>query len=99
MVNWKIFNMERNASDGIVFLVHWKASISNNLNTVESCGSVELQKPESDIILYENLTEDVVLNWIKNRIDVASIETSLISDLDSIREPTIAYGLPWSTTL
>jgi hypothetical protein len=99
MITWSIVNMQRNVDDGIVFLVDWKASITDENDTIESIGSVTLEQPNNDIILYENLTEEIVLQWVKSRIDVDQIESSLTVNMENLQESNILNKLPWVAVL
>jgi len=96
MINWKIANMERHLEDGIVYTIHWTASLQDEGLTASSYGSVGLQAPEEDIIPYENLTEEIVVEWIKAALEVESIETALEAQIQLQREPVSASGIPWS---
>ncbi len=96
MINWKIANMERHLEDGIVYTIHWTASLQDEGLTASSYGSVGLQAPEEDIIPYENLTEEIVVEWIKAALEVESIETALEAQIQLQKEPVSASGIPWS---
>jgi hypothetical protein len=98
MIIWSIDSMQRYI-DGIVFLVNWKASITDGNDTIETSRSTTLEYPDNDIILYENLTEEIVLGWVKSRIDVNQIESSLLVNMETLQESNILNKLPWDTAL
>jgi hypothetical protein len=99
MIIWSIDSMQRYINDGIVFLVNWKASITDGNDTIETSGSTTLEQPNTDIILYENLTEEIVLEWVKSRIDVNQIESSLLVNIETLQKSNILNKLPWDTAL
>ena len=98
MVTWKIVNMERRISDGIVFLVHWTANLEEDGYYSSTFGAVGLLAPEegSDIINYEDLTEEIVIEWVKNVYDTESTENYLKVDIEKQKTPVNAMGTPWS---
>jgi hypothetical protein len=108
MTTWKIINMERHIENGIVYIVHWIASLQEdrefNQESIilkdkkyyaSSYGSIGLQAPEENIIAYENLTEEIVIEWIKTVLDTEFIETSLLAQIELQKNPPTATGLPW----
>lgn len=96
MINWKIANMERHLEGDIVYTVHWTVSLQDEELNASSYGSVGLQAPEEDIIPFENLTEEIVVEWIKGALDAESIETALKAQIQLQKEPVSASGIPWS---
>jgi hypothetical protein len=96
MINWKIANMERHLEGDIVYTVHWTASLQDEELNASSYGSVGLQAPEEDIIPFEDLTEEIVVEWIKRALDAESIETALEAQIQLQKEPVSASGIPWS---
>jgi hypothetical protein len=96
MINWKIANMERHLEGDIVYTVHWTASLQDEEFNASSYGSVGLQAPEEDIIPFKDLTEEIVVEWIKRALDAESIETALKAQIQLQKEPVSASGIPWS---
>ena len=98
MVTWKIANMERRISDGIVFLVHWTANLEETGYYSATFGAVRLLEPEEgyDIIDYEDLTEEIVIGWLKDVYDTESTENYLKADIEKQKAPVNAMGTPWS---
>ena len=96
---WKVSQLERETSDGYVFTAHWTV---NATETVEdktynagAYGSIGLERPEEDLIPFENLTEELVVSWIQEKLDVDTYETSLQSQLDEQKTPSKLSGVPW----
>lgn len=117
MTTWKIVNMERHIADGIVYTVHWTASLQSEgissatssagvgttavstapiVYSASSYGSIGLEAPKDNVIPYENLTEEIVVGWLKNVLNTEEIESALQAQIDLQKQPVSASGLPWS---
>jgi hypothetical protein len=59
-------------------------------------GSIGLEAPEDNIIPYADLTPEIVIGWVQDKLNVEEIETALQAQLDQQRTPTTAAGVPWS---
>ena len=93
---WAIDNLEHYVTDGIVYLVYYSV-VANDGNCTNSIyNSTRLEQPEGNIIPYANLTPEIVLGWLKNKLDVPAIEASLQAQLNEQRTPTRATGVPWA---
>ena len=109
---WYIKNLERDTSDGMVTKVDYECKTLYNLEfqrfpvgqnyygqVTLTTGSVS----DTNFIVYENLTENVVFGWITGSIDTASIELqnsgSIASRVNEYLEleaqKTASQGLPW----
>ena len=101
--NWKIHNLSRNRSTGIVTQVAYVCDVKKgslyerHVGEIKFTGSLDSE----DFIEYESLTQSEVLGWLDLKIDKNSIETSLS---ESIRRDEISFsasieiknGVPWS---
>ena len=100
---WAINDMKRNASDNGVFEVFWTLWAAREEKYVtEVNGSIELTPdPTSDsFIPFENLTENDVLSWVKNNLEVSVIEQKVKDKLEKLHPstniaPTVQSGTPW----
>ena len=103
---WKVANLERNLADGRVGTVHYTVnalsdtvdpnSESGGFYSAGAYGSVGL---DGDVTTqFENLTEEVVVGWVKEQIGaekVAEIEAALQNQIDVKITPVSAAGVPW----
>ena len=95
-ISWKISQLDRKTSDGFVTTVHWIASKTEGETTVGSYGSVGFTKEDGvNLIPYAELTESVVIDWVKDKLDLGAMETSFDAQLAEKAAPTSATGLPW----
>ena len=103
-VTWTISTLERNTDDGVV-VAHWRASDSEEVgsgddavthsgNSYGTCGFT----PDADAegyVDYADLTEEVVVGWVKDGVDADAVEDSIASQIAESKEPAIAVGVPW----
>ncbi len=95
-IEFKIAQLERQTSDGFVTTVHWTASKTEGDNTVSSYGTVGFTKEDGvNLIPYADLTESVVIDWVKEKLDVEAMETGFDAQLAELAAPSKASGLTW----
>lgn len=97
IISWHIANLERETEDGFVFTAHWTANIIDGEFSAGCYGSIGLERPE-DLVPYEDLTEDMVLEWVKEKMgeeQVEATEAALLAQITEQKEPTKAAGVPW----
>ena len=95
---WKIAQLERETSDGYVFTAHYTVDANDGTYSAGAYGSLGLARPEGKMIPFSQLTEEQVVQWVKDSFGlekVAEIEAALQSQLDEQHAPTKAAGLPW----
>lgn len=96
---WNVAQMERHTADGIVFTVHYTVDAKDGTYSAGAYGSVGLEQPEGNVIPYADLTPEIVIGWVKEKLGgdekVAEIQAALQAQLDQQRTPTTAQGLPW----
>ena len=96
---WNVAQMERQTADGIVFTVHYTVDAKDDTYSAGAYGAVGLEQPEGNVIPYADLTPEIVIGWVKDKLGgdekVAEIQAALQAQLDQQRTPTTAQGLPW----
>lgn len=96
---WHIANLERETADGYVFTAHYTVDAFDGVSyKAGAYGSVGLERPESDLIPFANLTEELVISWVKDKLGeeaVLNIETALQNQIDEQRAPSKSSGVPW----
>ena len=97
---WGIAQMERHTSDGIVIVVHYTVDANDGTYSAGAYGSVGLEAPEGNVIAFADLTPEVVIGWVQEKLGgeekVAEISAALQKQLDEQRQPTTAAGVPWA---
>ena len=96
---WKVANMERELSDGVVFTVHYTVTPVKDGERAEAYGSLGFEAPEPEnLIPYADLTEEIVIGWCTAQFGeekVAEIEAALDAQIEEKLAPTKASGMPW----
>jgi hypothetical protein len=98
--NWNVAQLERETADGYVFTVHYTVNATDDTYSYSAgaYGSLGLERPESELVPFSELTEQTVIGWVKDKFGeekVAEIEAALQAQLDEQRSPSKAAGLPW----
>jgi hypothetical protein len=97
---WNIGQLERNTADGIVFTAHYTVNANDGTYSAGAYGSVGLEQPEGNVIPYADLTPEIVIGWVQEKLGgeekVAEISAALQKQIDEQRTPTTAAGVPWS---
>ena len=93
---WNIAQLERHTADGIIFTVHYTVDANDGTYSAGAYGSIGLEQPDpNNIIPYANLTPEIVIGWVQDKLNVAEIEAALQAQLDEQHAPSKATGLPW----
>jgi hypothetical protein len=102
--NWTIHQLERKSDDGFVVKVHWRYAMTDTDDSgktyyEDTYGIAHYtQDTESEsYIPYEDLTEEIVIDWVKASLDMETIEKNLSEKIERQKKPTILVGLPWQT--
>jgi hypothetical protein len=97
---WGIAQMERHTADGIVFTVHYTVAANDGTYASSAYGSLALEQPEGDVIPFADLTPEIVIGWVQDKLGgeekVDEIQAALQAQLDEQRAPSKAQGLPWA---
>ena len=97
---WTVNTLERTIADGIVYVVHYNVNAADDTYCANAYGSIGLEAPaEGDTVIpYANLTEEVVVGWVKAKLgeeQVTQMQDALQARLDEQRTPSKATGIPW----
>ena len=99
-VTWKIAQLERETSDGFVFVAHYTVDANDGTYSAGAYGSIGFERPAEDALIpFADLTEEIVVGWVQNALGdekVAEVEAALQGQLDEQRAPTKAAGVPWA---
>ena len=97
---WNIANLERETADGYVYTVHWTVTMTDDEYSAGSYGSIGLERPEEDLIPFEDLTKDLVISWVQEKLgeeQVENILNALTTQIEEQKTPTKASGVPWNS--
>jgi len=97
MTVWSIAQLERNADDNGVVTAHWRATATDGDYSASSYGTCSwTPEPSTEgFVPFEELTEAMVIEWVKGSLDVEVIEESLASQIEEQKAPKVIAGTPW----
>jgi hypothetical protein len=91
---WTIAQLDRQTADGLVTTAHWRVDAVDGEHTAGSYGTVSFERGTS-FTAYNSLTEAQVIAWVKAKLDVTAIQSSLQSEINAKKTPVTSTGLPW----
>ena len=100
---YEIANMDVVGDEAIVIKLHYRVSAQKDgcdLIPVRS-GVVELDAPNEEFVEFEDITKELALTWLKEKLLCAEIEQSLTEEIDAFRptaDQPIASKTPSSWT-
>ena len=101
MTTWTIEQLERETETGLVTTVHWRATATDTSGTGETAqtysattyGSLGLTAGDT-VIPFADLTKDVVIGWVKDKVGLEAIETGLAQQIADQMAPKSTAGFP-----
>ena len=95
---WSVVQMDRLTSDNYVVTVHYNVSAVDGEYQSSTYGTVSYaQESGQDVIPYQDLTEATVIGWVQTSLGKDTVEASLQSQIDALKNPVQETGLPWAT--
>ena len=101
MATWTIANLEyNNDADKGVVIAHWRVTEVDGEYTASSYGTQSFTPDASadGYVAFDDLTEDMVIGWVKDAMDAAEIEAGLTANIEAQKAPATLAGMPWQTT-
>jgi hypothetical protein len=95
---WHIAQLERETADGYVFTAHYTIDANDGTYNAGAYGSIGFERPEEGMIPFADLTEEIVIGWVKEKFGdekVLEIEEALQSQIEEQHHPSKASGMPW----
>ena len=100
---WEVNKLTREAATGVVREVEWSLSKLNPRKLMYTTGVVNLTGSSSDpnFIPFENLTQEIVLEWITGSLNPQALYTELSSSWEDTKRPQsgsspiAGLGTPW----
>jgi hypothetical protein len=91
---WSIQQLNRDLSDGLVTIAHWRCTVTDGIQSANNNGAVGFERGDT-FTNYSDLTETQVLDWVKSKLNVSEIEIGLQSHIEGLKNPICAIGVPW----
>ena len=76
--------------ENVVYTVHWSliATSEDEEHTVSSIGTHGVEYDADNFTAYEDLTEEIVIGWLEDGLDVDSIKAGLDTQIEKLVTPT-----------
>jgi hypothetical protein len=91
---WNVVQMDRKSADGFVTTVHYNVSTVDGDYTASTYGTVGYTE-EGAFTPYSQLTEAVVVGWVKDSLGESTVEEALAAQINAQKNPVSESGLPW----
>ena len=91
---WNVVEMNRNTDGGFVTTVHYTVNAVDGDFTASTYGTVGYTE-EGAFTPYSQLTEAVVVGWVKDSLGQETVEESLAAQITAQKNPVSESGLPW----
>ena len=91
---WNVVQMDRLTSDGFVVTVHYTVNAVDGYYTASTYGTVGYTE-EGAFTPYSQLTEAVVVGWVKDSLGQSTVEEALAAQITAQKNPVQQSGLPW----
>jgi hypothetical protein len=98
MITWNIQQMQRKETDGFVIHVWYLVSDIDGIYSSVATGECDYTQSGDTFIPYEDLTQDMVIGWVKESLgaeNVAALEANL--DAQIAAKKAVIDGVPWNT--
>ena len=94
-ITWTINNLERQASDGLVTVVHWGATAIDGEHGANIINKLTLERGDN-FIEFDQLTQEQVIGWVQSAVGKDTVEATLTQMINEQKQPKTLAGLPWS---
>jgi hypothetical protein len=94
--NWIIPQLDSLSADGFVVRVHYRVEATDGAYSAAIFNTISYTQTEgATYIPYTDLTKDIVVGWVQERLGKDNVESSLQSQIDARKAPVQTSGLPW----
>lgn len=103
--NWVIAQLDTAPQDGelhdVVKTIHWRYQgtevVGDKTYFADVYSSFACAQPsETDFTAYPDLTEEQVISWLEDGLNVTSLKANIDSQIENQKNPPIVnLGLPW----
>ena len=94
-ITWRINELERQSTDGLVTVVHWGADAVDGEHAASVYSTVTLGRSGS-FTPFGDLTEAQVISWVQGAVDKDAVEATLNAQIEAKKQPQVLTGLPWA---
>lgn len=91
---WNVSQTEYLTSDKFIKIAHWQCNAVDgeySTSTYSTCSWAD----GTPSVPYANVTMAEVLDWIWASVDKDTVEASLAQQIEALKNPVTASGVPW----
>jgi len=98
---WKIVALDtapsENGLNNVVKTAHYTIDAVEGVHQVRAYSSVSFDAPDdTGFVSYANLTEEIIVGWVKDKLDIAGVEAELANAIELKKNPPLVkHPLPW----
>ena len=93
-ITWSVNQLERQASDGLVTVVHWGATATDGDFSASIVNTLQVERGDS-FVAFDSLTEQEVIGWVQAAVGKDTVEAALEAQIAAQKNPVKLSGLPW----
>ena len=97
---WTVSQTEYETTSGSkgIQTLHWRCTAVDGDHSVSSYGTTSHTPDPSDsnFIAYASVTEANAITWVQAKLDKDATEANLAKDIDNLKNPPTASGVPWA---
>ena len=94
-IEWNVVNTEYKTENKFIVTVHYTVTAVDGEYTASTYGTVGYTQEEENFTPFEQLTKDQVVGWVQTSLDKETVESSLASQIEALKNPVQESGLPW----
>jgi hypothetical protein len=91
---WNVVQTDYNTSDKFITTVHYTVNAVDGDYIASTYGTVGYTE-EGAFTPYSQLTEAVVVGWVKESLGQETVEEALAAQIEAQKNPISESGLPW----
>ena len=93
---WQVVQMDRLTSDSFVVTCHYTVTATDGDYTASTYGTTSYTQVEGETYIpYADLTEAICVGWCQTSLGKDTVEASLQSQIDALKNPVQESGVPW----
>lgn len=97
---WTIYHLDCARIEGdyekVVKTIHWGYTLTDGDDSVNNIGAEILESPTEEFTPFEELTEEMVIGWLTQKLNVGLLQSNLQQNLELKRNPPIiSLRAPW----
>jgi hypothetical protein len=95
--NWQVVQTNYNTSDKFITTVHYTVNAVDGDYTASTYGTVGYTESNEPVKPFADLTQAEVIGWVQESLGKDTVEASLATQIEALKNPVQESGLPWAT--